>query len=66
MIDLWQTQIGSDTAKMLVNVLVREFKSIAQKWKKGEKANLPLPRKLSKLHYYTVETNPNMITDKEV
>ena len=24
LVDLWQTQIGSDTAKMLVNVLVRE------------------------------------------
>ncbi len=64
LIDLWQTQIGSDTAKMLVNVLVREFKSIIEKWKKGEKASLPLPRKLSKLHYYTIETNPNMIVDK--
>ena len=64
LIDLWQTQIGSDTAKMLVNVLVREFKSIVEKWKKGEKASLPLPRKLSKLHYYTIETNPNMIVDK--
>lgn len=64
LIDLWQTQIGSDTAKMLVNVLVREYKSIIEKWKKGEKASLPLPRKLSKLHYYTIETNPNMIVDK--
>jgi len=64
LITLWQTQIGSDTAKMLVNVLVREFKSIVEKWKKGEKASLPLPRKLSKLHYYTIETNPNMIVDK--
>ncbi len=64
LIDLWQTQIGSDTAKMLVNVLGREFKSIVEKWKKGEKASLPLPRKLSKLHYYTLETNPNMIVDK--
>jgi len=64
LINLWQTQIGSDTAKMLVNLLVREFKSIVEKWKKGEKANLPLPRKLSKLHYYTIETNPNMIVDK--
>ncbi len=64
LIDIWQKQIGSDTAKMLVNVLVREFKSIVKKWQKGEKANLPLPRKLSKLHYYTIETNPNMIVDK--
>ena len=64
LIALWQTQIGSDTAKMLVNVLVREFKSIVEKRKKGEKASLPLPRKLSKLHYYTIETNPNMIVDK--
>ena len=64
LIDLWQSSIGSDTAKMLVNVLVREFKSIIEKWKKGEKASLPLPRKLSKLHYYTIETNPNMIVDK--
>jgi len=64
LINLWQTQIGSDTAKMLVNVLAREFKSIVEKWKKGEKASLPLPRKLSKLHYYTIETNPNMIVDK--
>ena len=64
LIDLWQSSIGSDTAKMLVNVLVREFKSIVEKWKKGEKASLPLPRKLSKLHYYTIETNPNMIVDK--
>jgi len=37
LINLWQTQIGSDTAKMLVNILVREFKSIVEKWKKGEK-----------------------------
>lgn len=64
LVDLWQIKIGSDTAKMLVNVLVREFKSIVEKWKKGEKASLPLPRKLSKLHYYTIETNPNMIVDK--
>jgi len=64
LVDLWQDKIGSDTAKMLVNVLVREFKSVVEKWKKGEKANLPLPRKLSKLHYYTIETNPNMIADK--
>ncbi|RUM57354.1 MAG: transposase, partial [Persephonella sp.] len=62
--DLWQKSIGSDTSKMLVNMLVREFKSIVEKWKKGEKASLPLPRKLSKLHYYTIETNPNMIVDK--
>ncbi len=64
LVDLWQTQIGSDTAKMLVNVLVREYKSIVEKWKRGEKASLPLPRKLSKIHYYTIETNPNMIVDK--
>ena len=64
LVDLWQSQIGSDTSKMLVNMLVREFKSIVEKWKKGEKASLPLPRKLSKLHYYTIETNPNMIVDK--
>jgi len=31
LVDLWQTQIGSDTAKILVNVLVREFKSIVEK-----------------------------------
>ncbi len=64
LVDLWQNSIGSDTAKMLVNVLVREFKDIVEKWKKGEKASLPLPRKLSKLHYYTIETNPNMTIDK--
>ncbi len=64
LIEIWQNKIGSDTAKMLVNVLVREFKSIVEKWKKGEKASLPLPRKLSKLHFYTIETNPNMIVDK--
>ena len=33
LINLWQTQIGSDTAKMLVNISVREFKSIVEKWK---------------------------------
>ena len=64
LIQIWQNKIGSDTAKMLVNVLVREYKSIMEKWKKGENANLPLPRKLSKLHFYTIETNPNMIVDK--
>ena len=37
LINLGQTRIGSDTAKMLVNVIVREFKSIVRKWKKGEK-----------------------------
>jgi len=40
LVDLWQTQIGSDTAKILVNVLVREFKSIVEKWKKGEKVGV--------------------------
>ncbi|WP_028950092.1 RNA-guided endonuclease InsQ/TnpB family protein [Sulfurihydrogenibium subterraneum] len=64
LIDLWQNKIGSDTAKMLINVIVRECKSIIAKWKTEEKANLPLPRKLSKLHFYTIETNPNMIIDK--
>ncbi len=40
LINLWQTQIGSDTAKMLVNVLVREYKSIVEKWKKRRKSKL--------------------------
>ncbi len=52
LINLWQTQIGSDTVKVLVNVLVREFKSIVEKWKKGEKVReqfLKLPNWLDKL-----------------
>jgi IS605 OrfB family transposase len=64
LIELWQVYIGSDSAKMLVNVVVREFKSVISKWKKGIRANLPMPRKLSKLYSYTIETNPNMIADK--
>ncbi|WP_411376592.1 transposase [Desulfurobacterium thermolithotrophum] len=61
---LWSKEIGSDTAKALVGVVGREFKSIVQKWKNGEKASLPKPKKLSSLYSFTLETNPNMVVDK--
>ncbi|ADY74021.1 transposase, IS605 OrfB family [Desulfurobacterium thermolithotrophum DSM 11699] len=61
---LWTEKIGSDTAKALVGVVAKEFKSILEKWKKGEKASLPKPRKLNTLYSFTLETNPNMVVDK--
>jgi IS605 OrfB family transposase len=62
--NMWKNEIGSDTTKSLVNVLVREFKSIVGKWKAGKKSKLPVPRKISTLYSFTIETNPNMIVDK--
>ena len=61
---LWTDKIGSDTAKALVGSVVKEVKSILEKWKKGEKASLPRPKKLSSLYSFTFETNPNMVVDK--
>ncbi|WP_239500190.1 hypothetical protein GFV12_06520 [Desulfurobacterium thermolithotrophum] len=61
---LWSKKIGSDTAKALVGVVTKELKSILEKWKIGEKASLPKPRKLNSLYSFTFETNPNMIVDK--
>ncbi|RUM44261.1 MAG: transposase, partial [Desulfurobacterium sp.] len=59
LVALWQREIGSDTAKALVNIVAREFKSVIEKWKVGEKANLPKPKKLHSLYSFTLETNPN-------
>ncbi|WP_411376665.1 RNA-guided endonuclease InsQ/TnpB family protein [Desulfurobacterium thermolithotrophum] len=61
---LWTEKIGSDTTKALVGVVAKEFKSILEKWKKGEKASLLKPRKLNSLYSFTLETNPNMVVDK--
>jgi len=61
---LWEKEIGSDTVKALVKQITQEIRSVTQKWKKGEKASLPKPRKLSRVHKFTVPTNPNMIVDK--
>lgn len=61
---LWKKEIGSDTVKALVKQITQEIRSVAQKWKKGEKASLPKPKKLSRVHRFTVPTNPNMIVDK--
>ena len=64
LVALWRREIGSDTAKALVNIVAREFKSVIEKWKAGEKANLPKPKKLHSLYSFTLETNPNMVVDK--
>ncbi|ADY73481.1 transposase, IS605 OrfB family [Desulfurobacterium thermolithotrophum DSM 11699] len=64
MVILWTERIGSDTVKAIVGMVVKEFKSILEKWKIGEKASLPKPRKLNTLYSFTLETNPNMIVDK--
>jgi len=61
---LWQEQIGSDAAKSLVKQLVQEFKAVVGKWKKKEKAPLPLPRKLERVYSFTLASNPNMLVDK--
>ncbi|GAB6076165.1 RNA-guided endonuclease InsQ/TnpB family protein [Desulfurobacterium crinifex] len=61
---LWIEKIGSDTAKSLVGVVAKEFKSVLEKWKNGEKASLPKPKKLDSLYSFTLETNPNMVVDK--
>lgn len=61
---LWKKEIGSDTVKALVKQITQEIRSVAQKRKKGEKASLPKPKKLSKVHKFTIPTNPNMIVDK--
>jgi len=61
---LWTEKIGSDTAKALVGVVAKEFKSVLEKWKNGEKASLPKPKKLDSLYSFTLETNPNMVVDK--
>jgi|GEM_PF-1431223 len=64
LITLWTEKIGSDTAKALVRMVTKEVKSVLEKWKKGEKASLPKPKKLSSLYSFTLETNPNMVIDK--
>ena len=64
LVTLWTEEIGSDTAKALVGTVVKEVKSVLTKWKKGERASLPKPKKLSSLYSFTLETNPNMIVDK--
>ncbi|ADY72922.1 transposase, IS605 OrfB family [Desulfurobacterium thermolithotrophum DSM 11699] len=62
--NLWKEKIGSDTAKTLVGIVAKEFKTVVGKWKKGEKSDLPKPKKLSSLYSFTLETNPNMLVDK--
>ncbi len=64
LVTLWKERIGSDTAKALVGVVAKEVKSVLEKWKRGEKASLPKPKKLSSLYSFTLETNPNMVVDK--
>ena len=64
LIQLWQEKIGSDTAKALVGTVAKEIKSVLAKWKAGQKASLPKPKKLSSLYSFTLETNPNMVVDK--
>ncbi len=64
LVALWTEKIGSDTAKALVGTVIKEVKSILEKWKKGEKSSLPKPKKLSTLYSFTLETNPNMVVDK--
>ena len=64
LISLWTEKIGSDTAKALVGIVAKEVKSVLEKWKKGEKASLPRPKKLTTLYSFTLETNPNMVVDK--
>ena len=61
---LWQEKIGSDTVKMLINVIAREYKAVLSLWKLNQKANLPTPKKLDSLYSFTIETNPNMVVDK--
>ncbi|WP_164930721.1 RNA-guided endonuclease InsQ/TnpB family protein [Aquifex aeolicus] len=62
--ELWEKEIGSDTVKALARQVSKEVKSVLEKWKKGERAFLPRPRKLKKVHKFTVPTNPNMLVDK--
>ena len=64
LVTLWTEEIGSDTAKALVGTVVKEVKSVLTKWKRGERASLPKPKKLCSLYSFTFETNPNMIVDK--
>ena len=61
---LWEKEIGSDTVKALIKQITQEIRSVVKKWKKGERASLPKPRKLSRVHKFTVPTNSNMIVDK--
>jgi len=62
--ELWREKIGSDTAKALVGTVAKEIQSVLAKWKVGEKASLPKPKKLNSLYSFTLETNPNMVVDK--
>ena len=50
--------------KALVKQIIQEIRSVFEKLKKGERASLPKPRKLSKVHKLTIPTNPNMVVDK--
>lgn len=62
--ELWKNEIGSDSAKALVQQVSKEVKSVLEKWKKGEKSSLPKPKKLEKVHKFTIFTNQNMLVDK--
>ena len=64
LVTLWTEKIGSDTAKALAGTVAKEFKSVLEKWKNGERASLPKPKKLDSLYSFTLETNPNMVVDK--
>ncbi|GAB6075295.1 RNA-guided endonuclease InsQ/TnpB family protein [Desulfurobacterium crinifex] len=64
LVTFWTEKIGSDTAKALVGTVAKEFKSVLEKWKNGERASLPKPKKLDSLYSFTLETNPNMVVDK--
>jgi IS605 OrfB family transposase len=64
LVELWTKEIASDTAKALVGMVAKEYKSILGKWKGKLKSELPKPKKLNSLYTFTLKTNPNMVVDK--